>query len=50
MRTDPIIFVIGCTGTGKSDLGVAIAKKYGGEVISVDSMQFYKGTWVLFQF
>ncbi|CCD66664.1 C2H2-type domain-containing protein [Caenorhabditis elegans] len=43
MRTDPIIFVIGCTGTGKSDLGVAIAKKYGGEVISVDSMQFYKG-------
>uniref|UniRef100_A0A1I7TWN9 tRNA dimethylallyltransferase n=1 Tax=Caenorhabditis tropicalis TaxID=1561998 RepID=A0A1I7TWN9_9PELO len=42
-RVDPIIFVIGCTGTGKSDLGVAIAKKYGGEVISVDSMQFYKG-------
>lgn len=43
MRKDPIIFVIGCTGTGKSDLGVAIAKKYGGEVISVDSMQFYRG-------
>ncbi|EGT45768.1 hypothetical protein CAEBREN_11075 [Caenorhabditis brenneri] len=42
-RKKPIIFVIGCTGTGKSDLGVAIAKKYGGEVISVDSMQFYKG-------
>lgn len=42
-RKNPIIFVIGCTGTGKSDLGVAIAKKYGGEVISVDSMQFYKG-------
>lgn len=43
MRKDPIIFVIGCTGTGKSDLGVAIAKKFGGEVISVDSMQFYRG-------
>ncbi|PIC40215.1 hypothetical protein B9Z55_011636 [Caenorhabditis nigoni] len=43
MRKSPIIFVIGCTGTGKSDLGVAIAKKYGGEVISVDSMQFYRG-------
>lgn len=42
-RKNPIIFVIGCTGTGKSDLGVAIAKKYDGEVISVDSMQFYKG-------
>uniref|UniRef100_A0A8R1HGB6 Omp85 domain-containing protein n=2 Tax=Caenorhabditis japonica TaxID=281687 RepID=A0A8R1HGB6_CAEJA len=43
MRKEPVIFVIGCTGTGKSDLGVAIAKKYGGEVISVDSMQFYRG-------
>ncbi|CAB3402640.1 unnamed protein product [Caenorhabditis bovis] len=42
-RKDPIIFVIGCTGTGKSDLGVAIAKKYNGEIISVDSMQFYQG-------
>ncbi|KAK6026093.1 tRNA dimethylallyltransferase [Ostertagia ostertagi] len=38
-----VIFVIGCTGTGKSDLGVAIAKKYNGEVISADSMQIYKG-------
>ncbi|CAI5446632.1 unnamed protein product [Caenorhabditis angaria] len=43
LRKDPIIFVIGCTGTGKSDLGVAIAKKYGGEIVSVDSMQLYKG-------
>ena len=38
-----VIFVTGCTGTGKSDLGIAIAKKYGGEVISADSMQIYKG-------
>ncbi|CAD6185751.1 unnamed protein product [Caenorhabditis auriculariae] len=36
MRPNPVIFVIGCTGTGKSDLGVAIAKKYQGEVISLD--------------
>ncbi|EPB79588.1 tRNA dimethylallyltransferase [Ancylostoma ceylanicum] len=43
IRKDPIIFVIGCTGTGKSDLGVAIAKKYNGEVISADSMQIYEG-------
>ncbi|KAK6017166.1 hypothetical protein OSTOST_17346, partial [Ostertagia ostertagi] len=40
---EKVIFVIGCTGTGKSDLGVAIAKKYNGEVISADSMQIYKG-------
>ncbi|PAV89628.1 hypothetical protein WR25_16673 [Diploscapter pachys] len=43
MRENPAIFVIGCTGTGKSDLGVAIAKQLNGEVISADSMQFYKG-------
>ncbi|KAK6740541.1 hypothetical protein RB195_008788 [Necator americanus] len=43
IRKNPVIFVIGCTGTGKSDLGVAIAKKYKGEVISADSMQIYKG-------
>ncbi|CAI4232120.1 unnamed protein product [Auanema sp. JU1783] len=43
LRTQPVIFVIGCTGTGKSDLAVAIAKKYGGEVISADSMQIYQG-------
>ncbi|KAE9413566.1 hypothetical protein Angca_008663, partial [Angiostrongylus cantonensis] len=38
-----VLFVVGCTGTGKSELGVAIAKKYGGEVISADSMQIYEG-------
>lgn len=38
-----VIFVTGCTGTGKSDLGIAIAKKFDGEVISADSMQIYKG-------
>lgn len=43
VRQNPVIFVIGCTGTGKSDLGVAIARKYNGEVISADSMQIYKG-------
>uniref|UniRef100_A0A7I4YCN9 tRNA dimethylallyltransferase n=1 Tax=Haemonchus contortus TaxID=6289 RepID=A0A7I4YCN9_HAECO len=42
-RKNPVIFVIGCTGSGKSDLGVAIAKKYDGEIISADSMQIYKG-------
>ncbi|KAJ1347942.1 hypothetical protein KIN20_003129 [Parelaphostrongylus tenuis] len=43
LRSNPVVFIVGCTGTGKSDLGVAIAKKYGGEVISADSMQIYKG-------
>lgn len=39
----PLIVVLGCTGTGKSDLGIAISKKFGGEVVSADSMQVYKG-------
>lgn len=39
----PLVVVLGCTGTGKSDLGIAIAKNFNGEVISADSMQIYKG-------
>lgn len=38
-----LIIVCGCTGTGKSNLGVEIAKKFNGEIISADSMQIYKG-------
>ncbi|KAI6195725.1 hypothetical protein M3Y94_01021600 [Aphelenchoides besseyi] len=41
--TMPLIVVAGCTGTGKSDLGVAIAERFNGEIISADSMQIYKG-------
>lgn len=37
------VVVIGPTASGKTALGVHIAKKYGGEVISADSMQIYKG-------
>jgi tRNA dimethylallyltransferase len=38
-----IIAVVGPTATGKSDLAVLLAKKFNGEVISVDSRQIYKG-------
>uniref|UniRef100_A0A915Q1S8 U1-type domain-containing protein n=1 Tax=Setaria digitata TaxID=48799 RepID=A0A915Q1S8_9BILA len=43
-RKRPLIVILGCTGTGKSDLGVEIAKNFNGEVISADSMQIYKGS------
>uniref|UniRef100_A0A7E4UVE0 tRNA dimethylallyltransferase n=1 Tax=Panagrellus redivivus TaxID=6233 RepID=A0A7E4UVE0_PANRE len=43
MNDKPLIVVGGCTGTGKSDLGIQVAKKFNGEVISADSMQIYKG-------
>ncbi|WP_079046123.1 tRNA (adenosine(37)-N6)-dimethylallyltransferase MiaA [Carbonactinospora thermoautotrophica] len=38
-----VIAVVGPTAAGKSDLGVALAKALGGEVINADSMQLYKG-------
>lgn len=38
-----IIVVTGPTATGKTALGVALAKEYGGEVVSADSMQLYRG-------
>ena len=38
-----IIIVCGPTATGKSDYAVKLAKKIGGEIISADSRQVYKG-------
>ncbi len=38
-----IIVVLGQTATGKSDLAVKLAKKLGGEIISADSRQVYRG-------
>jgi tRNA dimethylallyltransferase len=38
-----ILVILGPTATGKSDLAVALAKKFNGEVISADSRQIYKG-------
>ena len=38
-----VIAVVGPTATGKTALGIALALRFGGEVISADSMQIYKG-------
>ena len=38
-----IICVVGPTATGKTKMGVALAKRFSGEVVSVDSMQIYRG-------
>lgn len=44
MKKKPKIIVIcGPTATGKSDYAVKIAKEIGGEIISADSRQVYKG-------
>ncbi len=39
----PIIVVCGPTATGKTKLGVALAQRFHGEVVSADSMQLYRG-------
>ena len=41
---EKIICVVGPTACGKTKLGVLLAKRYDGEVVSADSMQIYKGT------
>ena len=38
-----VLAVVGPTASGKTGLGIELAKAYGGEVISADSMQIYKG-------
>ncbi|MBC3981356.1 tRNA (adenosine(37)-N6)-dimethylallyltransferase MiaA [Streptomyces sp. AC536] len=38
-----VIAIVGPTAAGKSDLGVALARHLGGEVINADSMQLYRG-------
>lgn len=38
-----IVVIVGPTSSGKSDLAVRLAKKWGGEVISADSRQVYRG-------
>lgn len=42
MKKPKVISVVGPTAVGKSKLGVQIAKRFGGEVISGDSMQVYR--------
>src|ERR1700720_1964389 len=37
------VFLAGPTGAGKSAIAVGIGERLGGEIISVDSMQVYRG-------
>ena len=37
-----LIVICGPTATGKTKLGVALAQRLGGEVVSADSMQVYR--------
>lgn len=37
------VFVVGPTATGKTRLAVALARRFGGEIVSADSRQVYRG-------
>lgn len=43
MAQPKILCIVGPTACGKTRLGVLLAKQLGGEVVSVDSMQIYRG-------
>lgn len=43
MNKIPVVAVVGPTASGKSDLAVEICLHFGGEAVSADSMQIYKG-------
>jgi tRNA dimethylallyltransferase len=39
----PLVAIVGPTASGKSSLGVWLARKFGGEVLGCDSTQVYRG-------
>lgn len=43
MEHIPVLAVVGPTASGKTALSVELAKHLGGEIVSADSMQIYKG-------
>ena len=40
---EPILAIVGATATGKSALGMALAEELGGEIVSADALQVYRG-------
>ena len=43
MTPPPVVAIVGPTATGKTALAVALAHRFGGEVVNADSMQLYRG-------
>jgi tRNA dimethylallyltransferase len=43
MNDTPLIAIVGPTASGKSDLGVALALRFDGEIVNCDSVQVYRG-------
>jgi tRNA dimethylallyltransferase len=43
MAKRPLVAVVGATATGKSDVAIAIAEAFAGEIIGADAYQLYRG-------
>ena len=41
--TRRLVAIVGPTGSGKSDLAIALAERLGGEIVNADSRQIYRG-------
>lgn len=41
--SNKLLIICGPTGVGKTDLGIKLAKKFNGEMVSADSRQVYRG-------
>ena len=47
MTKDKLIILAGPTASGKTSVSIDLAKRIGGEIISADSMQVYRGIELL---
>jgi tRNA dimethylallyltransferase len=45
-EANPLFAVVGPTASGKSDLGIALAERFDGEIVNCDSVQVYRGLYV----
>jgi tRNA dimethylallyltransferase len=45
-HNQPLVAIVGPTASGKSDLGIALAQRFSGEIINCDSVQVYRGLYV----
>jgi tRNA dimethylallyltransferase len=46
VRDPGIIAIVGPTASGKSELGIALARRIGGEIVNCDSVQVYQGIYI----
>jgi len=45
-QLEKAVAIVGPTASGKTSLSIALAKEFGGEIVSADSRQLYRGTTI----